>query len=371
MSNPYHALLIIDFQRETMTEAMTPQERWQAVLSGQLPDRLPMDYWATGETTAKLLKHLGSADVFEMYDKLHIDKIVGLKPVYVGPPLDPNTDMYGCRYADVDYGTGSYEECVYNPLAQYTTIEEIEDNYTWPTADWFDYSQLPQQVAKVAAAGQYPIQAGGSEPFLTYTYLRGMQQAYIDLLTDRPLVEYCLDKLFGFCYEDTSRIYEAIPGQVDVSYVAEDLGSQESLLFSPQVIREVFIPRMKRMMDLVHENGAHVFFHSDGAVFDIIPDMITAGIDIINPLQWRCAGMERDRLKTAYGADVVLHGGMDNQQTLAFGTVDDVIAETRYNIAVLGAGGGYILAPCHNLQAVSPVENIVAMYEVGYAEGRY
>ena len=155
-----------------------------------------------------------------------------------------------------------------------------------------------------------------------------------------------------------------------VSYVAEDFGSQENLLFSPRVIRDIFVPRMKRMIDLVHEAGAYVFFHSDGAIREIIPDMIAAGIDVLNPLQWRCTGMDRAGLKRDFGGQVVLHGGVDNQHTLAFGSVEDVRQEVIDNIRILGAGGGYFLAPCHNIQAVSPVENIVALYQTGSEYGR-
>jgi uroporphyrinogen decarboxylase len=136
------------------------------------------------------------------------------------------------------------------------------------------------------------------------------------------------------------------------------------------VIREFFIPRMERMIDLAHQAGAYAFFHSDGAVRKIIPDMIAAGIDVLNPLQWRCKGMEREGLKRDFGDQVIFHGGVDNQYTLAFGSVEEVREEVITNIQVLGAGGGYILAPCHNIQAVSPPENVVAMYETGYEYGR-
>jgi len=80
--------------------------------------------------------------------------------------------------------------------------------------------------------------------------------------------------------------------------------------------------------------------------------------------------MERAGLKRDFGDQIIFHGGVDNQQTLAFGTVEEVRAEVRYNLQVLGAGGGYILAPCHNIQAISPVENVVAMYEAGWELGR-
>jgi len=348
-------------------DKLTPKERYLAVLSRERPDRLPMDYWATEEATQKVIKALGCSNVWEMFERLHIDRVVAVSPRYVGPPIDPGYDVYGCRYKDVDYGTGVYSECVYHPLAQYNSIEEVEDNYTWPTADWFDYSLIPDQVK---GKELYPIQGGGSEPFLIYKDLRGMEQAYMDLVINPDLVHYCLDRLFDFCYENTLRIYETIPGQVDISYIAEDFGSQESLLISPRVIKEFFIPRMKRMIDLAHQAGAYAFFHSDGAIREIIPDMIEAGIDVLNPIQWRCKRMDREELKRDFGDQVIFHGGVDNQYTLAFGSVEQVREEVMYNIQVLGEGGGYILAPCHNIQAVSPPENVVAMYETGYEYGQ-
>jgi uroporphyrinogen decarboxylase len=347
-------------------ETMTPKERWLAVLERRTPDRVPMDYWGTAETTQILMAHLGVDTPFEMYQKLRIDWLVTVGPSYAGPPLDPHRDMYGCRHRDVDYGTGIYSECVEHPLAQYETVEEIEAHYTWPTADWFDYSVIPSQVEGKDA---YPVRGGGSEPFLTYCHLRGLEQAFMDLALNPDIVHYCLDRLFDFCYENTTRIYAAIPGQVNISYVAEDMGSQESLLFSPRQINTFLIPRMKRMIDLAHSAGVYVFFHSDGAVRRIIPDMIAAGIDVLNPIQWRCPGMEREGLKRDFGDKLIFHGGVDNQQTLPFGTVEDVRAEVRENIEVLGAGGGYIIAPCHNVQALTPPENVVAMYEAGLEYG--
>ena len=127
---------------------------------------------------------------------------------------------------------------------------------------------------------------------------------------------------------------------------------------------------MKRMMELVHQAGAYVFHHSDGAIRKIIPDLIEAGIDVLNPIQWRSEGMDRAELKRDFGDLVVFHGAVDNQRTLAFGSVEEVQEEVRYNIQVLGQGGGYILAPCHNIQAVSPPENVVAMYDTGYEVGQ-
>jgi uroporphyrinogen decarboxylase len=347
-------------------ETMTPRERWLAVLNRETPDRVPMDYWATNEATARLMRFLGVSTREALFNRLHIDGPASLGPRYAGPPVPRGADVFGCRYATADYGSGVYEEVVFSPLAQYNSVEEIEAHYAWPSPDWWDYSGIGDQVK---AAGERPIRGGGSEPFLTYKSLRGQEQGMIDLVLNPEIVHYCLDKLFGLACENTRRIYEQARGRVMISYVAEDLGSQTSLLMSPAQIHEFLIPRMKRMMDLAHGAGVYVFYHSDGAVRPILPDMIEAGIDVLNPIQWRCAGMEREGLKSDFGGRVVFHGGVDNQYTLPFGTVEEVRREVIDNYNILGAGGGYILAPCHNIQAVSPPENIVAMYEAGYEYG--
>jgi uroporphyrinogen decarboxylase len=375
-------------------ETMTPRERWLAVLTRQKPDRVPMDYWSTAEATAKLIRHLGLTDdseeslvaLFkggrrrarlgtrpidalrrETLDRLHVDYVVSVGPRYVGPRLKLHTDVYGCRYRDIEYGTGAYGECVYHPLAKFNSVEEIERDYTWPNPDWWDHSEIPEQIKGWEET--HPIRGGGSEPFLAYKNLRGQEQAFMDLVEHPDIVHYCLDKLFDLAYANTVRIYEQIPGKVTLSYVAEDMGSQDGLMFSVKHIREFLLPRMKRIIDLAHSAGVYVFHHNDGGVRKILPDMIALGIDALNPIQWRCKGMEREGLKADFGSRIAFHGAIDNQYTLPFGTVDEVRQEVLDNLRILGAGGGYILAPCHNIQAVSPPENIVAMYETCYENG--
>ncbi len=348
---------------------MTGRERWLAVLRRQKPDRVPMDYWATPEADARLVRHLRCADLNEAMTRLHVDRPFRLLGRYVGPPLSEGTDMYGIRYRRTEHDGGVYEEPVHHPLAAYQTVEEIEVGYHWPSPDWFDYAHIRREVE------EHPneiMRGGGSEPFLLYGMLRGLEQSYIDLLENPAMVHYCLGRLFDLAYANTLRIYEqAGAGNVHITYVAEDMGSQQGLLFSPRQIEEFLLPGMKRMIQLAHEMDAWVFHHSDGAIRPVLPMMIAAGIDVLNPIQWRCPGMEREGLKRDFGERLIFHGGVDNQQTLPFGSVEDVRREVRDNLRILGAGGGYILAPCHNIQVVTPPENVVAMYETGYAEGAY
>lgn len=346
-------------------ETMTPRERWLAVLTRQTPDRVPMDYWATGEATQKLLRYL-NCDWDEARKRLHIDQPFTVGGRYIGPPPRGGEDIWGLRRRSVDYGTGVYNEVINAPLGQYKSVEEIEANYNWPKPNYWDYSHLPDLIK---GHEHEPIRGGGSEPFLLYKQLRGEEQAFIDMVENPEIVHYCLDKLFDLAYESTRRIFETIPGAVMITYVAEDLGGQTGLMYSPQHIREYLLPRMKRMMELTKQHGSFVFHHTDGAVRDILPDLIETGIEVLNPVQWRCPGMEREGLKRDFGDKVIFHGAMDNQYTLPFGTVEEVRQEVLDNYRILGEGGGYILAPCHNIQAVGPPENIVAMYETGYEYG--
>ena len=347
-------------------ETMTPRERWLAVLQRRKPDRVPMDYWSTPEFEEKLKRHLGIADRWEMLKSLHVDFVRSVEPRYVGPSLPAGTDVFGVRHRDIDYGTGTYAETAFHPLVAFNSVNEIERNYSWPNPDWYDYSDVPNQIK---GWEDYPIRGGGSEPFLIYKDLRGDAQAFIDLVEHPDIVHYCLDKLFGLAYENTIRIYDQIQGKVMLSYVAEDMGAQENLMLSKRHIHEFLLPRMKRIIDLAHSGGAYAFHHNDGNCRPIIPDMIAAGIDILNPIQWRCKGMAREGLKRDFGAGVIFHGGVDNQYTLAFGTCDDVRGEVLDNLRILGAGGGYILGPCHNIQPVSPPENIVTMYQTCFENG--
>jgi uroporphyrinogen decarboxylase len=397
--------------------SMTSRERWLAVMARQTPDRIPTDYWGTPETAEKLMRHFGVGTLTDALDQMHVDYLVNLAPHYAGPALPPGTDEFGIQYRDIDYGLGVYPEAFSHPLADFQSVEEIDAQYRWPTPDWWDYTGIPAQLDSRPG---HAIRGGGSEPFLLYAKLRGDMQAMTDLIEQPEIVEYCLGKLFDLAYTNTVRIYEAAGGRVDFTYVAEDMGSQAGLMFSPRHIRRFLFPGMQRMIDLAHSAGVYVFHHNDGNIMRILPELVDMGIDILNPIQWRAgaqpasgsrpaagahtgaplpgnddvgaahalrvhvgergrpdtgaqptagAGMDRAVLKQRFGSRLIFHGAVDNQYTLPFGSVEEVRQEVRDNLAILGAGGGYILAPCHNIQSLTPIENIVAMYDTAYREG--
>ncbi len=347
---------------------MTPRERWLALFANERPDRIPTDYWATDEVTARLKRELRCASKEDLYIRLDIDALVDVEPPRTSThhPDDPLADIWGLRRSPVQYGGGVYDEFANHPLGAFTTVEEIQA-YRWPDPEDHDYEAFRRALAVVPR--HRAVRVGDFEPFLLYCAMRGMEQAMMDLVVEPEIALAALDRIFDYHYRRNQRLFEIGKGQIDVTYVAEDLGGQNSLLFSADQIRRFILPNQKRMADLARSYGIHIFYHTDGAARDIIPDLIrVTGIEILNPIQWRCRGMDREGLVRDFGRDVIFHGAVDNQQTLPFGSAEDVRREVRDNLRIF-SGSRWICAPCHNLQTVTPTENILALYETIHAEG--
>jgi uroporphyrinogen-III decarboxylase len=146
---------------------------------------------------------------------------------------------------------------------------------------------------------------------------------------------------------------------------ATDFGMQTGPFIAPETYRSLFKPFHKTINDWVHKHTPwKTFMHCCGSIVDLLPDFIDAGFDIVNPVQCSAAGMEPKYLKETFGDRIVFHGGgVDTQKTLPFGTPDEVREEVRERIRIFGKGGGFIFATIHNIQANTPVENLLAMFE--------
>ena len=350
---------------------MNSRERVLAAINRQPVDRIPTDIWATAEVLAKLRNHFGEqADVMA---ELHIDGFKGVSPEYVGPqlplmPPDESVDYWGMRKRRVPHEGGAYEEQYYYPLAVAQTIDDL-NRHTWPDTRWFDYSNMKakaQEAAKTKA-----VTCGYMAPFYYHNLLRGLEQSLLDPLLEPDFTHFLVGRISDFFYDHHRRMFEACEGLVDVAQVTDDLGSQTGPLISPELYREFYAPHHKRFIDLCHEFGIKVFHHDDGSCRPFLPLLVEMGIDILNPIQWTCPGMDMVELKTEFGSRICFHGAVENQKILPFGTPEEVRAEVRHCIDSLAVDGtGYILAPCHNLQVITPVENIIAMYDEAWKYGR-
>jgi len=357
---------------------MNSRERVLAAIERRPVDRVPTDIWATPEVWDALRARFGTDE--EAREALHIDGIADVRPAYIGPPLAPcpadaGVDfqvyygVWGAGLSWVEHGTGRYLEQVNYPLAQAQTVADL-DAFRWPDPDWFDYAGL-----RAIAARHYEtrvVMCGYMAPLYLHNLLRGMEQSFMDPLAEPELTEELLRRVCEFEYQRHRRAFQAAAGLIDVAQVTDDLGCQTGPLMSLEVYRRFYKPHHERFIALCREFGIKVFHHDDGAMRPFLPDLVEMGIDILNPVQWTCAGMELTALKRDFGGRICFHGGVENQKILPFGTPEEVRAEVRHCIDALASDGtGYILAPCHNLQSITPLENIVAMYDEAWNYGRY
>lgn len=350
---------------------MNARERMLAAIRREPVDRVPTDIWATAEVWAKLRAHFGPG--VDVMAALHIDGMAGIGADYAGPPLPKapegeSVDFWGMRRRRVAHEGGFYDEQSFHPLAAATTVDDL-NRYAWPRTEWFDYSALRAKAA--AARETRAVQCGYMAPFYYHNQLRGLEQSLVDPLLDPELTHEIVRRISDFFYAHHRRMFEACEGLIDVAQVTDDLGSQTGPIMSLATYREFYAPQHKRFIDLCHEFGIKVFHHDDGSCRAFLPLLTEMGIDILNPIQWTCPGMDMKELKAEFGGRVCFHGAVDNQRILPFGTPDEVRAEVRHCIDALASDGtGYILASCHALQVNTPVENIIAMYDEAWQYGR-
>jgi uroporphyrinogen decarboxylase len=156
--------------------------------------------------------------------------------------------------------------------------------------------------------------------------------------------------------------------EIDIIYMADDYCSQDGPLFSPGDFREFVLPYLKELVNITHQYGKKFLLHVCGSVRSLLPMIIEAGVDMLEPIQVRAAGMAPEGLKRDFGQDICFYGGFDLQELLPKGSKEQVANEARHLIDVLGKNGGYIFGPGHTyIQADAPLENILTMYETAYS----
>jgi uroporphyrinogen decarboxylase len=364
---------------------MDHRERVLAAIRHRPVDRVPTDMWATPEVQEKLFAHFGIESggdtpvgpalcgggtwrgveaLVALFDRLDIDGIFNIAPPYIGPELrsegDYSENAWGMGSRSQAYATGVYSEQVHYPLAQAETIDDLA-RYRWPDPNWYDYAALPGLAAR---CGGRAICCGYTAPFYYHNLLRGLELSLTDPVLRPDLTHYVVARISEFFTEYHRRCFEATRGVADMTQVTDDFGSQHGLLINPKVFDTFYRAPLQRAIDLAKSYGLIVFHHDDGDMRRLLPRLVEMGIDVLNPIQWRCGDWDLAALKAEYGARLCFHSAVDNQQTLPFGTPDDVRREVAGLIKTLASDGtGFIIGPCHNLQAVSPVENILALYE--------
>ncbi len=347
---------------------MNSRERTSLSLAHKPADRLPIDFWASSATRLMIEKSL-SMNFTTFLDKHDVDLRYIEGPVYKGPRLEPDSDIWGVRRTNVGTGAAGggevYSEVKTSPLADAGTAAEIENYGHWPSADWFDYECIEKQCDEVHAAGRVSVFMGDRLNRIAQLkpamYLRGVEQILIDLAMQQEIAETIFLRIKNFYSTYIERILRAARGKIDIVLTGDDFGTQNGLLLSPEMWREFLKPGFEEYIGLVKSHGAKAMHHTCGSVAGLIPDMIESGLDILQSLQPEAKDMDIVNLQAAFGDRLCFHGGISVQKTMPFGSAEDVRREVARMADLFRKIGGYIFCTSHNVQADTPLANIVAL----------
>lgn len=356
---------------------MDPKTRVRNALSRQKTDRTPFSwgFCATAEMIKVIEQYYSQRNIDWQKLRESATDICGIGPQYIGPPpLDGNcfTGIWGIKLKNVSYGTGEYQEFTDFPLAGILDPSQLHD-YPWPDAANYDYRSMRQSFLENQAESQKAVKYFGGNPFEIYCWMTGLEEALVNMLINPEIVRVALGYITDFFKKRLENVLENAGDLIDIVFFADDLGSQTSLLMSRECYREILAPYHKQLTNVVKQAAPHAYsmLHSDGAVFDILPDLIDAGVDIHEAVQTDAAGMEPERLKKTYGDTLCFHGGISVQQLLPTHNAKEVKKECHRLIDIFGQNGGYIAAPTHAIQMGTPPENIPAMLEAVLGEEEY
>jgi len=354
---------------------MDSRERTFRALDFDEPDRVPTDFWMSEGFRRKLESGMGVSAI-EFLDHHDIDLRYIEGPAYVGPPLKTfadgsSEDIWGVRRKPVTVQAGdaaeTYSELAGSPLASAKSVESVERYDHWPSPDWFDYSPIEAQCDAVRERGRVVVFMGDRLNRMAQLkpamYLRGIEQVLVDMYLEPEIANAVFDHIRTFYNAYAERIFEAANGKLDIVLMGDDFGSQNGPLVSPEMWTAFLGDGFARYANLAKTYGLRVMHHTCGAVRPIVPLMIERGLDVLQSLQPEAAGMDARQLKAEFGDRLAFHGGISIQQTLPFGSVEDVRREVRDRIEALAGGGGYILCTSHNIQADAPLENVNALLD--------
>lgn len=383
----------------------TSRTRVEAALNHQEPDRVPYDLGGTilsgihQQAYRRLRQFLGLPEVpIEIEDpmqqlarvhedvkqRLQVD-VYGINPSKARgmqrPPwsedgYDKILDEWGIEWWKPQDG-GFYYDMRRHPLAETDNVQDLA-KYKFPDPlDPGRYEGLAARAEEFMNRRQlaYVLGRNAAGIFEIALWMRGFENFYCDMLSNQPFAEALLDIVLEIKMKYWERALELVGPNVMIVSEADDLASQNRCLISVELYRKLLKPRHAKLFTFIKRQArvpVKIFYHSCGAVAPLLPDLIEAGVDILNPVQVSAAGMETKELKKRFGKELTFYGGgVDTQHVLPHGTPQQVRDEVKRRVEDLAPGGGLIFTTVHNIQADVPPENIVAMWEAMREYGSY
>ncbi len=383
--------------------SMTSRDRVLTVLNHEEPDRVPIVIGVSNATGIKMQPYqrikriigvkapdkflyqwpeLGTAEVDEAtMVRLHSDVrgVLDLEPAATRRrnqnrrPHDDCIDSWGSGQLEV---TPGYWFPGIHPLIDATTVEELENYPYWPDMnDPSRVAHVADDARRLAAQNEYAIMA---TPWLLFPFerahaMQGMEAFLLNMAMYPDFARALLEKIAGYCKALMDRFLDELGDNVDIIKIGDDLGTQESLMISPQMYRDLLMPIHADFIEFIKaRTSAKIFFHSCGDVFPLIEDFIDIGVDILNPIQTSSGKMsDLATLKKRFGRNIVFCGGIDSHRVLPYGSVEEVRQEVRRVIDLLGPGGGTMIGAVHTVMDDVPPENVLAMVDAVEEFGRY
>lgn len=375
---------------------MTSRERVLAAVNLSTPDRVPMDLGGTTCSTVTLgayrplKKALGYGGDAKIVTKIHqtvfvdvpVAKALNIDTcmVHARPPKFPprkSEDLFTNDWG-MTYQRSSKEDNFYWDIVEYplkgATIEDLQ-NYPWP--DPFDPRRtegLRAEARRLHEETECAVigNIGISAVFEVSWMLRGFEDFLVDLLINKDFAHALLRKVIDVQIGRYKGFLDEVGDYLDLVFIGDDLASQAAPLVSPETYREMIKPYQKEYFQFVKNySGKKLVYHTCGNIVPLLDDLIEIGVNAINPVQVSANQMDPAYLKARFGDRVCFWGGVDTQKVLPAGTPEDVTNEVRERIRVMGEGGGFVLAPVHNVQFDVPAANIRALYEAGLKFGKY
>ncbi|TFG64049.1 MAG: hypothetical protein E4H36_04050 [Spirochaetales bacterium] len=373
---------------------MTHKERVIAALNHKEPDRVPVDVWGSSSRLCNKLyleiaeaqgwKELGpvvKASRSGDYVDERVSELVGsdFRHTNAGKPKHFKKYMNDKGFEISEWGYGSKwvngeSVIAYNPLAE-AEVSDIE-KHTWPdTGDPGRLEGIPEQVKKWHDENEYFITTTSVVSGLMLDlgqFLRGFEQFFMDMYIDPEFAHTLIGKMTDVLIELHVNFLKPIGPYIGWVEFSSDHGMQDRPLLSPEMYRTFLKEPYRRLFNEVRKAapGAKIWMHCCGSVRELIPDFIDIGIDVLNSLQPKAAGMDSFELKREFGNEIIFHGGLDIQGGIN-GSVEQAAAEARKRIDAFGPGGGYIFAPSNHYMQDVPLENFFALYLTALEYGRY
>lgn len=331
---------------------MTKKERVKAAMAHRETDFVPYQMDCLSAAEKKLRGHFGEKDLSEAIGN-HIAMFEpSFYSIFKVEDLGPTTfkDAFGATWElkpGEDIGT----------VIDYPLKEATLKGYEFPDpAKIMELDDIPSFIGR--NNDRFIVAAIGFSLYERAWIMRGIESVLMDFAENPSFVEELFDRIIEFNLVITKRLCQF---PIDAFHYGDDWGQQHGLIMSPELWRKVFKKRLKVLYDAVHDAGLPVSIHSCGDITEIIPDLIEIGVNMITPLQ--AEALDFNFLKKEFGRDLTFWGGVSTQRTLPYGTPEDVRAEIRERIRILGKGGGYVLAPSHELQGDIPLENMLAFID--------